>query len=486
MMKKYSSKIRLILIVFSLIFFLLGLKTGSYNFQLVGIILIWIYNLYFALLDIGRRMFFLVFVISQFVFFLYRPIAKIILGIAWNYTYLEMLTITLQVLYLSFFLMMLGAELYEHLQNKKKKSVKLEGRLIRYENTYIKEIRNISLLGFVFTWGCNMLVGIEKVIFMRGREYKDYYTMFESKLPYIIIVLGAMMVYFLCVYLATRPKKRDSFIVLFMYIVSAIPLLIVGARNAIVLNCLFALLYYGIRDGEAKGQKWLDKFEKTFILVGSPFVLVFLGIYAKIRMDAKIHLMDFIQGIGDFFYGQGVTFDVLVYGFGAMPYLPKRSLQNYTFGGFIDYFTRGSFAQKFFGAKPLGNGNDLVNALESNNFAHNMSYIAAGADSYLDGFGFGSSYILETYADWGYIGVAVFSFLLGMVLLAGKKWTKRSLLLFTIVLVALGNVFLAPRAEALGWLQFIAYAQFWLPIVACYVGAPILRWITVKLRKLVK
>ena len=122
-----------------------------------------------------------------------------------------------------------------------------------------------------------------------------------------------------------------------------------------------------------------------------------------------------IAVIADLFYKQGVSFRWLALGYGAIPFLPHNGFTNYTFGSFIDYFCNGSIAQKFFGAVSLGSSNSLLKAQYGNNFSHHLSYILLG-DEYLAGHGCGSSYLLEVFADYGYLGIVVFSLILGLFL----------------------------------------------------------------------
>ena len=138
----------------------------------------------------------------------------------------------------------------------------------------------------------------------------------------------------------------------------------------------------------------------------------------------------------------------------------------------IDYFAHGSFAQKFFHAEDLGSGNNLLWALKSNSFAHNMSYIEA--DDYLEGHGLGSSYILEVFADYGYIGIILFSILLGVILIwfvnVMRKMNFGSMIVINIIM----NIFFMPRGEATGCITFLVYAQFWVIILVAYMGAALI------------
>ncbi|WP_416239283.1 O-antigen polysaccharide polymerase Wzy, partial [[Clostridium] innocuum] len=67
---------------------------------------------------------------------------------------------------------------------------------------------------------------------------------FKSQYPYIIYVISTFTKFSLYFYLATLPSKKHTFVPLVLYILSAVPSLIVGERNPIVLNTIFALIYY--------------------------------------------------------------------------------------------------------------------------------------------------------------------------------------------------------------------------------------------------
>lgn len=411
-----------------------------------------------------------------------RPVISMIRGNDWWIYWENAELFAVMGLFLSLSGLHLGAWI---LSNKKvvsvvNRNVEKETKFRKFGEKYLIYIRIVASIGFVITWVCYMIAGMEKVLFMRGRTYLEFYSSFSSNLPYILIVIGSMMQYFTCILLATKPKKKTSFVILGMFVISAVPSLIVGIRNPIVLNCIFAFLYYFIRDFLEDKEKWIGRWEKIAVIVVAPLAVIFLSLYLNIRQGSKIVLAGIGNTLLDFFYNQGVSFDVLAIGHGALPYLPEKTI-SYTFGGIIDYIMHGTIAQKFFGATGLPSGNNLVNALESNSFAHNMSYIAKGEEGYLAGEGLGSSYILETYADFGYIGLILFSIVLGALLIYGMSWLKKNMFTFTVTMVALTTIFFVPRAEATGWIQFLLYIQFWVPVIGCIVGAILLKFICDKL-----
>jgi oligosaccharide repeat unit polymerase len=118
----------------------------------------------------------------------------------------------------------------------------------------------------------------------------------------------------------------------------------------------------------------------------------------------------------------------------------------------------------------LGEGNNLSKALFSNSFAHRMSYAALGQE-YLNGHGLGSSYILETFADFGYLGIIVFSILMGMFLAAIIYIIKGGNTGFVFVLISLTSICFCPRDGATTWMNFLFYLHFLLPFALCCILA---------------
>lgn len=448
----------------------------NFNIALIGIIVIWILGIGYCLMKLKERIFLLFFFLAQFVFLMIRPIISMCTGKEWWIYWPEAETFAVNGVGLSLLGLIAGAVAASFLMKDRKKKGQqnvptISERIKQYENQYRKYIAYLAIVSFGITWLIQMYSGIEKMIFMHGKSYLEYYASYTSTLPYVLLAASSMMKYFLCIYLATKPVKRNATIVIIMYLVTTIPDLIVGIRNPFVLGCIFAFLYYCIRDIMEDKQKWIGRKEVLMTVLAIPLASVLLGIYTYTRTGTEVAVKGLGRLIVNFFYNQGVSFDVLAIGFGAIPYLPQRSFRNYTFGGIIDYFTHGKIGQILLGNVAFPDGNCVVNALERNSLAHNMSYIACGHEQYLAGNGLGSSYILENYIDFGYIGVFLFAMALGCLLVYATKWMKKNMLVFSIILVSLMTIFFTPRAESTGWIEFIFYMQFWLPAIFCFGGA---------------
>lgn len=459
------------------IFFAAGWISHIFNIMTIGLCFCFLHNIIFSFRNIKSRILFFIFNITWFTFLLSRPLIGMFRHIAWWNTASqgeENIRFAFLVMFISIICLYLGAIAAEYTHKRlKKPNVMLERKLA--DGQYLKVIiRRISLTVFLISAFFFFSVEIEKLLFMRGKSYIEYYSEFQSQLPGMVHTVASFMKYSLCIFLATFPSKKVCFIPLFIFECSAIPELLIGVRNPIVLNSIFIFCYYFIRDKVITDkEKWIGKIETAISIIAIPCMMFLMSIWSYIRNDMKLVSFNPIKLILDFFYGQGVTFDVLAIGYGWQLGLPQRETRNYTFGGMIDYIVHGRIGQAVFGTSGLPEGNNITNAIESNSLAHHLSYVYS-KNSYLEGNGLGTSYLLEGYLDFGYIGVFLINIVLGFILVYFLFWFKNNVLINTIILLSMSSIFFVPRAETTGWLTFIVTVQFWACMIMCYVGSIIL------------
>ena len=451
----------------------LGLLIGSYNTILTAVVFLWINNMIYGFEKPRSRIIFLVFNFTYAVFLISRPLISMLKGTEWWYSDWVHLSFSLVLLSVGLIFMQIGAVIGEKITEKSERAAPKRARTlneIRYREAYVRNLRIAAGVLFYFSFLFYMLMEGEKLLYVMSHSYLEYYSSFKSAMPYVVYVVSRFMPYTLCIFLATYPKKLHAFLPLVLYVFSAGPSLLMGLRNPIVLNLIFCIVYYYMRDIYENGTKWFGRFERAVTALAAPAGIIMLGIFNYTRSGSESGLTSGFEVITDFFYKQGVSFDVLAIAHSVMDRLPVRPLRNYTFGGFLDYFLHGNLAQTLFGAADLGDGNNVVMGTVSNSFSHNMSYLARGQD-YLNGNGYGSSFLLETYVDFGFVGVALFSIVLGIFMIYMIKLAKKGTFGFAFVLICLTSLFFAPRDAATGWLQFIVTAQFWLPTAFCWFFA---------------
>ena len=564
----------LYILVFGCIFLALGAEE-PYQGLLGAVVCLWAGNMLYALERLRERILFFWLHITLFTFLIGRPVITALRGQQWwDYGHDNVLFALISLLLTQIFLVLgafLGQQRALRLRGRGQEALELRGpqealelrrlrggpqgplklqgsrlgalrrqrtaegaawqergfaRAFRYYLGYVSQIVFYSSLVFTF------MLGREKIVYIADHTYYEYFAKFKSQLPYIVYELSTLTRYSLCFFLAGLPKKRRAFPALSLYVLAAVPELIVGERNPIVLRTIFALSYYVLRDlyresdppGRGSGSRpepvsspsgrgararsqpdrsqtaarsqpdrgsgraaldregrpgpggppWIGRLEKAALLAGIPCGLVFLGMMNYVREGGGGTRLGFFGAIVDLFYKQGVSFQWLALGHGVIADLPGKGRSHYTFGSFIDYFAHGSVAQRFFGAVPLGSNNSLAKATLGHSLAHHMSYMLMGPEEYLAGHGCGSSYLLELFIDYGYLGICVFSLGLGYLLLLGPELARRRPFFLTLLLLCMTNLFLIPRAEAMGFLSFVLTMQFWAAAAICCGGALLL------------
>lgn len=467
--------IRYSLMVSAFALYLAGGVLDFFNVMLVGILILFFHNIVYCCEKLKCRIIFLLFNITTFVFLYIRPVIDLFRGEAWWSDFsTEAVRFTLLVLFANMLFLFFGALLSEAVLQRKEKnwSDKIsKAPTDRYGGRYRENLQFVSMIMFYVAICCFFLVEVDKLSYMSGKEYIEFFTTYTSRLPRVITVFADTMPFFLCIFLATMPPKSMTFPPLCLYLLSALPSLKIGLRNPIVLNAIFIFLYYFLRDAMENTRKWIGWAEKLLIAIVTPVGVVFLGAYNYIREGTQMTNGGGLWNIiVDFLHKQGVSFNILNIAYDKMPIIESFGQKNYTFGSFIEYLQHGALAQMLFGASSLGVGNNVVRATQGNSFAHAMSYAALG-DTYLEGHGYGSSYVLETYFDYGWIGMALFSLLLGFLMIYFVYWFRKNCWSSALVLIALTEIFLTPRSAALEWSDFVISIPFLFAALFSHFGA---------------
>lgn len=452
----------------------IGYLLGGYNIILWGILLLFICNLIYGISEWKKRLIFLFFHAMIFTFLVSRPLISMCRDYQWWYFGREQTYFALNLIWITLLCLRIGCAVYERFAPSDKKSCISEtatGYAVYKETDMMRNLRLIALIFYLLTSVFFWMVQIERLQFIQQHDYADIYLSYTEQLPGFVYSIADMSNYGICIYLATFPKKKWTYGPLILFVLGAVPDLVIGIRNTIVLNLLFAFLYFLLRDILERRSHWFGRFEKIAVVVFLPTALIFLSFYNYAR-DGQIVSMGIWDSIEDLFYKQGVTFDVLCRTHDALPNLPDVVEKNYTFGSFIDYATRGTIARSLLGTSDLGSQNSEILAIYGNSFSHSMSYVAH--PEYLSGHGWGSSYLLELFADWGYMGVALGSTVLGAILRWMVDAMKRGVFLRIVILRCMIDLFFIPRAAATGWIVFLITFQFWVAVSFCFFIASLL------------
>lgn len=457
-----------------LLFF--GITSYNYNMMLSGALVIWCTQIIFCFFNIKQRFVLLIFNLTIFLFLLSRVTVAAFRGESWWYNYsvdaniCALILISLSIIFIS-----IGALLFEKLiKCKKNSSASPKNKRFCLDR---ESLVLIVRLGLAICMICFFIREADKLLFMSGKEYASYYTEYKCNLPFLIQFPAGCMKYFLCMFLALKPSKIESFIWLGINVVSTLPMLKIGARGNFILSIIFAFVYYCLRS--ISGKNWFGKLEKIAIIVCIPLMIISMGAYNYTRDDKEVKISAG-ELVVDFLYKQGTTYDTVLQGYTYQDKLPGKDSKNYTFSAVTDTVLYNSLGKRIFNAPEITDGNSLRTAYRSHSFSHAISYVVLG-DEYIGGKGRGSSYIIENYIDFGYTGCIVFSLLLGVVcsasvLLFGKKWFGS-----VIILNILLDLFFTPRAESLSSVTFLFSYKFWFITLAVVITSMIAKIIIEKL-----
>ena len=327
----------------------------------------------------------------------------------------------------------------------------------------LRFIRLAALICFVVCVAGAFYAGALKLEYMSGREYTDYYLSDSSSYtPWVISTLEAMLPFVLSAYLATMPRRRGAVLCLIAYVATTIPMLMIGSRSDFVIAFLFAALYFVFRAVTDKREVWISHRLVIACCIAAPVGIAAMGLIDYLRAGTQTNL-DFANLVVDALYKQGVSFTILGHAYDVNDQIQALGFRFFSMGGIIDAFTQGFIGQTFFGFSQLPTTNSYELATQGWSYSHAMSFFAH--ENYLGGEGYGSSYILELFADFGYGGIAVGSFILGAGLFVLSHSLGRSWFWGMCALTAASRVFHMPRGYFDEWISYLWSTRFLLAVV---------------------
>lgn len=457
---------------FSLLTFVVGIMVRNGSVMLCAVGILFLSNVIYGLCNLKDRLLFFSLHCGFFLFILTRPLFSYVLpNQIWRFPKAQTTYFVLVLIYLTLACLFVGALLCEMIKEHRSRAkqrfavrhvlpvstvstVPSLGQyhgLRRWRSALRSQIRRtalqqVCLIFFVVALLGTYLMGAWKLKVMAGHDYIYYYLVnFDEVIPWYFSVFPSILPYVLCFYLATMPPKRQAMLALFGYATSAIPLLLIGKRSEIVLNVLLVVLYVVLRQVMHKDERWITRrVVISAVIFALPFILI-MGFINYARAGTHSTFSGPFMLIADALYKQGVSFKVLGYAYDVMPQIHALGPRYFVFGDILSTLHDGFVGRIIFGLQPLPSTNSVELALHGHSLAHTMSYFAH--PNYLGGEGYGNSFMLELYADFGMGGVCVGScltgaLLIGLMQLYNTTWfgTFQPIFLLT-------NVFYMPRSS---------------------------------------
>ena len=456
----YNNGCIIAMFVLSLCFLYYGVKTQRFNIALAGVVWFWFYGLSYSVINLSDFYAVAIMHFTMFTFLLSRPLIASLYNVDWTYWSEYAIKNALLCLLLSEFALTISCKsknLFYETDGKSNHS---------WDESTVKAVRSALIVLVIFAGIVTIYASLKNYLYFRNYSYETMYVAGNSQDPAVIRGLSTLFPYSVFAYLATMPSKKNSTIILVVYVLTGMPSFMLGNRSSLVLKIAFATTYFLLRNytEEENEKKWItNKMKVLFVLFVIGFIF-FLGAYNYIRSGKTASNETYMPIFIDFFYRQGTTFDTLCQGFHYESSINAlNSGISFTFGTVIDNIKHNTLSQLIFGAGSLGSGNSLQMVLNSNNLAHKLSYVALGEASYLAGYGRGSSFLLENYYDGGLFFVFVFSLILGTFLTNINLLIQKKRGIVNIVVISmLANVFFIPRATSSSFILFLVTPHFWL------------------------
>lgn len=462
------------LVIFLLvgIVFFITLRTGEYNGALVALIIVWGYCLLYGLVALSERFNFAVMTAMIFVFLLSRPIIASLYGLDWCYWSDSTICRSMTIILLGQIALFCGTVYIEGLVSGGE--IRHTAGTLRNEAEIVRGLRFALAAVLILTWSGCMATQMYSYLSLRNYSYATMYTGLAPSVPLVFSLLSTIFPYVVFAYLATMPEKKASLIVMSAYILTGVPVFLLGNRTSLISKIVFCTVYFFIRNKlRVNTGRWITTEIKAAFIIMVIVSVLFLGAMNYSRAD-KVASLETSMPIGiDFFYRQGTTFDTLCQGLEYQDRLESLpQVVSYTFGDLIDYMKHNRLSRYLFGTDDIGTKNSIKIVEESNSLAHRLSYVCLGEPYYLEGHGRGSVYLLENYLDFGYPGVIMFNFLLGILMSGTVAMMKHGRFLLNLVLLTgLSKVFLIARSSSSIFLLFLVTPHFWIVVLGALLAS---------------
>ena len=321
-------------------------------------------------------------------------------------------------------------------------------------SAYEATVRRYASLFFYLTLPFALIstIVVSLMVFQFGYEarYLDIPEMMAN-IPayYICDKIGIMMSPSFCIFSATLPEKQDFYKVGKWYLLYSFLTVFEGARGTFLINFLVFGAMLAYIQYRRPGEKWFEKKRYArWAIIGIPVIMIASVAIKVARSGEDWSKIDATEAMTDFLYQQGVSGLNIKRAYEVQSNIPKPESGFYTL----------EFLYSGLPARILGNkvysGYNEEHALKGNSMTHALAYTTMGS-AYLAGNGTGSSYIIETYYDFGYLGVtlgsALYAFLLSLLIRSSKK----NLFLRSLSIMIIGNILWAPRAAFTDFLQHL-------------------------------
>lgn len=340
----------------------------------------------------------------------------------------------------------------------------LEKQVFNNMTPYVRKVRQLSKDLYYITLIFELIVLFENIFFVWKYGYLELFLKTERMLPAYIYKIASINILLFYIFLATLPEKKSAQKIIYIYLIYSFLTLFVGARTDFIINVMFLIIYYYIRNTLHKDEIWMTKRNKIVIAIVVPFILILMFMVMLIRGNNEIGNVS-SSFIVNFLYQQGSSVQVL--GLVRETNIPNDKL--YSFGMLIDKYYDNFFFHLLGIAKHYDN-QTMEMAIHGHLLSNYLTYTYQ-TDRFLRGGGMGSCYIAEVWNDFGYIGLFIWSFIYGVILKKIYSWCGRNIWGTALAFIMIMKIIYSPRSYAISFIADLISPTYFFTMLFIHIYA---------------
>lgn len=316
-----------------------------------------------------------------------------------------------------------------------------------YKNKkFLNSIRFIALTVFCIATIFKLIYLYNEINFVKQVGYFQSYILDRPSHFRLLNLIGDMSYASYFIYLATKPKIKNSIIVSSLFLLASFIEVFTGARNPLMLNILIVISYYLLQFNYIKINKKLI-FSLGIISIVVFVLMIYIGDFRgssssseQIQSDNSI-----LKKILDFLHGQGVSASPIGY-----VRLYRDSIPNkpYAFGVLIDFVKLEILGKIIPALSGDYSGQTVELALGGNQLQQLLTFIVFPYEYLNQGLGLGSSFIAELDLLLGYLGIFLGSAFYGFLIFKLSNWIKSDKFIYVLFSLFIArDLFFTPRAS---------------------------------------
>ena len=428
----------------NVIFFMWGLIGGA-NLIFTFTLMVWVDMMLYTYKRIEQRSLLFAFGVAFFVFLMGREFLELF----WGYKREKFGERINNHLYICLLIALLALWFF-YLLFSRRSEMERKRMGINARTPYAASVRKTASIVFYCTLPFALVYRLVIASYVSVNSYSEYYTDYSSVLSgntllYVISKIEPIMPVALAIIMASLPTKKQFKWPLILYCPYLILSLGGGQRSTFMLGILLIFVFIVYMQGLYPKEEWFKRRYMLYLAASVPLLAVFGTIFNVVRLGGSADGISIFESFMDFFYDQGVTGNIIKR---AYEYSDKIPDGIYT----LEFLHSGILA-RLLGIE-VYNGNSVAHALYGGSMTHALGYAVMGSQ-YLAGRGTGSSYIIELFYDFGYIGVAIGTMLYAWLFAKITKIKKNNIFMRSLMFSVITQLLWAPRASFTGFISFL-------------------------------